>query len=59
MIARRSQFRKTLRWLIIGLPIAAVLVLAWLPLRPVFQQAMVGIVFIWFQFGLLFGVFSN
>ena len=59
MIARRSQIRKTLRWLTIGLPIGAVLVLACLPLRPVIQQAMVGIVFIWFQFGLLFGVFSN
>jgi hypothetical protein len=59
MNLKRLQFRKTMRWLIIGLPLAAIPVASLLPLRSVYQQALIGVIFVWFQFSLLLGVLTQ
>jgi hypothetical protein len=59
MNAKNLQFRKIMRWLIVGLPIVAVPFASLLPLRPIYQQALIGVIFVWFQFGLMLGVFSR
>jgi hypothetical protein len=56
---KKLQLRKTLRWFMIGLPLAAVPVASLLPLRPVYEQALIGVIFVWFQFSLLLGVFTQ
>jgi hypothetical protein len=53
------ETKKLLFWLIVGLPIAGVIAMSLLPLRPFYQQALVGVVFVWFQCGLLLGGLSQ
>ncbi len=41
--------------LFLGVPAAAVITAAFLPLRPLVREGMVGVILIWLNAGLLFG----
>lgn len=58
MDEKKLNNKKYLRWLVLGLPLGAVLGVAFLPLKPVVMQGMICIVLVWFQMSLLLGVFS-
>ena len=50
--------KKEIQWLIIGLPLLALCGSAFLPLKPIVSQALIGVLFIWFQVTILLGFFS-
>ena len=54
-LARR---KKVVQWVLAGLPLAAIVVSAFLPLRDAIRQAFIGIILIWFQASLMFGTFG-
>ena len=56
---RKDKLQRMLTWCIVGLPLVAAMVASFLPLRPAFHQALVGIVLIWFQVSLMFGAFAK
>jgi hypothetical protein len=57
-VRTREKAREIVRWGIVGLPLSAVVVATFLPLRAIYQQALIGFVLIWFQFTLMLGIFN-
>ena len=56
---KRKITRKEIRqWLIVLLPVVAICVAGFLPLKPFVSQALIGIVLIWLQATLIFGSLS-
>jgi hypothetical protein len=54
----KLEKKKVLRWLVIGLPLAAIIGAGFLPLQPIVLQALIGIMLIWFQVSLMLGFFN-
>jgi hypothetical protein len=50
--------KKTLQWLIVLLPILAICGAGLLPLKPLVNQALIGIVFLWLQVTIMLGFFG-
>jgi hypothetical protein len=50
--------KEILKWVVVGLPAAATVVSAFLPLRPIVQQGLICVMLVWFQISLMLGVFS-
>jgi hypothetical protein len=55
----KDKVSRIIRWGIVGLPLTAAIAASFFPLRVIYQQALIGIVLIWFQFSLMLGVFTN
>jgi hypothetical protein len=51
-----DRFQRALKWAALGLPLAGVIAASFLPLRTVYQQALIGVVLIWFQLSLMLGL---
>ncbi len=47
------------RWVVIALPLAAIVVAGFLPLSNIARQGLVGMTLIWYQAGWMLGMFRN
>jgi hypothetical protein len=50
--------KRARNWLIVLLPVLCVFLAGFLPLKPFVNQALIGIVFIWFQVTIMLGFFG-
>lgn len=54
----KIKSKKAARIFSVALPAAALAASAFLPLRPLILQLLVGVALVWFQFSLMLGIWS-